>query len=281
MAAPEADAGGEREFSRSIGDRLDASPLVAMLDIDGTLAPIAPTPDAARVPEATRAAVTRLAGLPGVTVALVSGRSAADAWRLAGVPGAFVIGNHGFETRSPAGDIAADRRVQGYDEAIAIAAERLSAELAAVAGAIVENKRWTLSVHYRQVAPHQLDQLVQRSHDTARDLGLRVLPGKKIVELRPPLDIDKGTACALLLERLQVTGNRGAALYAGDDQTDEDAFRVVRERSRGAVTVRIASAEDAAGRHTSAELVLESTERFRDLLGWIVARRESAGAVPG
>ena len=267
-------------FTRAIGDRLDAFPFVAMLDIDGTLAPIAPTPDAARVPDATRAVVARLAGLPGVAVALVSGRSAADAWRLAGVPGAIVIGNHGFETRSASGDIIADPLVQGFDAAVGMAAERLGRELGAIPGAIVENKRWTLSVHYRQVAPHHLDQLVQRAHDAARDLGLRVLPGKKIVELRPPVDIDKGTACGLLLERLQVTGDRGAALYAGDDQTDEDAFRVVRESSRRAVTVRVASTEDAAGRQTSAEVVLESTERLRELLAWIVARREAGAAAP-
>ena len=267
------------EIVRTIGGRLDRSPLLVLLDVDGTLAPIASTPSAANVPRPTREALVRLTRAPGVTVALVSGRAAEDAWGLVGVPGVWAIGNHGFELRHPEGTITPDERVRDFEGAIADAARRLARELQEVTGSIVENKRWTLSVHYRLVADGDVARLVDRAEATARDLGLRVLGGKKIVELRPPVDVHKGTACLAFAEAIGVRRNAGSAFYAGDDRTDEDAFRELRAALPDTVTVRIAAAEDRDAAPSDAELTLESPADLRVLLEWIAARRD-AGAGP-
>lgn len=263
-----------RESARAIGERLDRSPLCVMLDVDGTLAPIVATPEQARVPDETRRVVAQLAHCRDTTVVLVSGRAAADAWRVADVPGVWVIGNHGFETRDPTGHITSDERVRGFEEAISRAADALYEEFQGVRGAIVENKRWTLSVHYRIVDDREVPRIIRRTTEIARDLGLRVLDGKKIVELRPPIEVNKGTACVAFAERLGVTRSRGSVFYAGDDRTDEDAFRELRASLPDTVTVRVATGDDTPGT-SHAELVLLNLSDLRELLDWITERRGS------
>lgn len=249
-----------------IGDRLDASPLALMLDVDGTLAPIASTPALAHVPSATRLLLGRLAKLPDTVVALISGRTAADAQRLAGVPGAWVIGNHGYELMSPEGHMSVQNEAATYEDAIAEAARRL-AGVEMIEGALLEDKRWTLSVHYRNVE-RGVHELENRVRSVAADLGLRVTDGKKVVELRPPIDTDKGTA-ALEFAMRHSAIPAGAAFYAGDDRTDEDAFRALR-RSGRAVTLLVGS-NDPAG--TDAEIVLPSPAELHELLAWLMQRR--------
>src|SRR6266513_6238283 len=151
------------QFIGAVGGRLDGSPMAVMLDVDGTLAAIAPRPQEALVPGRTREALRRLATLPGVTLALVSGRSAHDAWDVAGVSGAWVIGNHGLELRAPNGEVSTPVDVHRYESAIATAADRLTSFTRDVPGATVENKRWTLSLHYRLAAPNETASLIHRA----------------------------------------------------------------------------------------------------------------------
>lgn len=148
---------------------------------------------------------------------------------------------------------------------MAEAARRL-APLDMIEGAVLEDKRWTLSVHYRNVQRGVSD-LVHRVRSVAADLGLRVTEGKKVVELRPPIDVDKGTAALDFAMRHRALDG-GAALYAGDDRTDEDAFRALKPTGC-AVTAHIGT--DPAA--TNAELVLPSPSELRDLLGWLAQRR--------
>jgi len=263
---------GIDRFIAVADDRLDGTPLAVLLDVDGTLAPIAPTPEQAVVPDDTRETLRRLAAMPGVVLALVSGRSAADAWRMAGVEGAWVIGNHGFELRTPDGQLSPVDVVRPYEDKIAEAAHQLSAVEPVVPGAIVENKRWTMSVHYRLVDPSEVDALIERAHDVARTLGLRVTEGKKIVELRPPVDVNKGTASLSLAEHVGAARPEASLLYAGDDRTDEDAIAVLREHIPRAVTVHVTGANERLG-GTRAEVVLNSTDEVREVLDLIVARR--------
>jgi trehalose-phosphatase len=255
----------ERAIER-IGSRLDASPLALLLDVDGTLAPIAPTPALAQVPAATRLVLEQLAQQPGVVLALVSGRSAHDAARMVGIPNAWVIGNHGYELMSPAGEISVWPAATDFEVSMAEAA-RLLAPIEMIEGALLENKRWTLSVHYRNVAYGATD-LVNRVRSVAADLGLRVTDGKKVIEVRPPIDVDKGTAALAFALRYEAL-TTGAALYAGDDRTDEDAFRALRPSGR-AVTVRV---DDDDSVVTGAELTLPSPAELHDLLGWLAHRR--------
>lgn len=255
----------ERAIER-IGSRLDASPLALLLDIDGTLAPIASTPALAQVPASTRFVLERLVQLPGVVIALVSGRAADDAARLAAVRGAWVIGNHGYELMAPDGTIDVWPAAAEFEASMAEAA-RLLTPIEMIDGALLENKRWTLSVHYRNVQYGFAD-LEHRVRGVAADLGLRVTDGKKVIEVRPPIDVDKGTAVLTFALRHEAL-TRGAALYAGDDRTDEDAFRALRPTGR-AITVRV---DDDDSVETGAEFTLPSPTELHDLLGWLAHRR--------
>jgi trehalose 6-phosphate phosphatase len=267
---------GAELFIGAVGNRLDGSPLALMFDIDGTLAPIAPTPADAGVPEQTRNVLRRLAVLPRVTVVLVSGRSAEGSWKLAGVTGAWVIGNHGLELRTPDGEMSVHEEARRFEPAVAKAARTLKPMERAFPGAIVEDKRWTLSLHYRLVAPDAAPVLVERARQVADAMGLRVTEGKKIVELRPPVTVDKGTAAVAFAERHGALRDDASAMYAGDDRTDEDAFRQLRERSSRAVTARIVGADDRAGEQTHAEFALASPDELRQVLDWLAARRGRA-----
>ncbi|HYD53726.1 MAG TPA: trehalose-phosphatase [Gemmatimonadaceae bacterium] len=253
-------------------ERLARGRLLVLLDVDGTLAPIAPTPEAAVVPPETRLAIAKLVSRPDVTVALVSGRAAADARRMVAVEGVWALGNHGIETVSPSGATTIDERVARFREPLAGAARRLHDQLAAIPGARVEDKTWTLSVHYRQVAPDAVMTVQAAVRSMAAETGLRMTEGKRVLELRPPVEVDKGTAALAFVRRLAPSGE-AAVLYVGDDRTDEDAFAALRREMPGALTVRVAGGDDDAHRTTSAELVVGDVVAVRELLDRLVAAR--------
>jgi trehalose-phosphatase len=258
-------------LAAAIGTRLDGSPLAVMLDIDGTLAPIAPRPEDARIPHSTRAVLQRLTALPRVHLALVTGRSAEDAGRMA-VDGAWIIGNHGLELQSPAGELTANPDAARHEDAVASAARALALLPDELPGVLLENKRWTLGVHYRLARPEAVTRIHDRITEVARLTGLRITEGKKVFELRPPILSDKGTATMAFLARIGARATDASALFAGDDRTDEDAFRALRAASPRAVTVRVHAEEDAV-QETEAELRLSSPEDVRELLEWIADRR--------
>jgi trehalose-phosphatase len=247
--------------------RLDGRPLVVLLDVDGTLAPIAPRPEEATVPVETRRVVAALAARPAVHVALVSGRTAADARRMVAVSNVWVIGNHGAETVSPDGDELVDAGVAPFERAIAHARHELAALLAAVPGVLVEDKRWTLSVHYRLADPQLVPRVQATVERIAHEHGLRMAGGKMVFEVRPPVRVDKGTAVLTLAQRLGGLAPDAALLFVGDDRTDEDAFRALRLRAARAVTVRVS---DDPAAPTAAEFRLSDPVAVRRLLEELV-----------
>ena len=252
-----------------VAARLSGTPLVSMLDVDGTLAPIAPRPDDAAVPQETKRLLAALAVHPGVTIAFVSGRAAADVERLAGIRGAWVVGNHGFEILRPDGTPITDASLGTAREAIAAALGDIADAILTMPGVLIEDKHWTASVHFRLAAPSVaplLREAVQRAADRQ---GLRVMEGKKVLEIRPNRDVNKGTA-ALELTREILGSRQGSVLYVGDDATDEDAFASLRAHVPAAVTARVTH-DDAA--RTAAEFALDDTSAVAEFLGWLVAER--------
>jgi trehalose 6-phosphate phosphatase len=174
-----------------------------ILDVDGTLAPIVARAELAEVPNSTRVELSRLVGRY-LLVACVSGRPGAEAERLVGVDGVRYVGNHGLELDPRAEALAG--RIASFRESI---------------GREVEDKGLTLSYHFREagdesVARKELEAIAQR----ARHEGLAARWGRKVLEIRPEIDADKGTAVRALLDESGAT----RALYAGDDTTDLDAF---------------------------------------------------------
>ena len=249
--------------------RLEGTPLVIMLDVDGTLAPIVAVFDQATVPPETRRAVAAVAQRPSVHVALVTGRSVEVARHMVGVGNLWVIGNHGFEIQGPTGEDFADPSVERYREVISSAVMRLRPRVHAMQGVIIEDKAITLSVHWRLAKPADVPRLREAVDDVANGLGLRVTEGKRIFEIKPPARIDKGTAVLALAERLTSGRNDAAIVFAGDDVTDEDAIRALRTHYPRAVTIRVIGEENPP---TDAEFSLQGTEGMRAFLEELARR---------
>ena len=242
--------------------RAGGTPFLVLLDVDGTLAPIAPRPELARVPDATRDAIRRLQHAPGVHVSLVSGRAAADARRLVGLDGLWTIGNHGAELVGPDDAVEIHPEVAQHAMAVSEARAELARALGDVPGVLVEDKRWSLSVHTRLAERSAVPTVRAAVEQAGVTHGLRLLPGKEIYELRAPVAVHKGTAIWALVERLGAAGRAASVMFAGDDVTDEDAFAVLRERAEHALTIRVAPADAP----TAAEFVAPDTEAMRVVL---------------
>ena len=245
-----------------------ARPLVLMLDVDGTLAPIAARPEDAAVPPETRAVVAALAARADVRVALVSGRAAADALRMLAIPALSAAGNHGFELVTPGGGARAHPAAAPYEGALRAAVAELRTRLAGVEGALVEDKGPTISVHYRLVAPHATDGVRLAAEEVAAALGLRASGGKLVTEIRPPVAIDKGTAVLALAVELGGDVSGARLFFAGDDATDEDAFEQLRAHHPTAVTVHVGDRES-----TAAEFRVHDAPALRELLAALLRDR--------
>lgn len=251
--------------------RLTGSPLIAMFDVDGTLAPITERPGDAAVPRDTRRVLASLVARPGVHVALVSGRTAAQAARMTGVHGVWVVGNHGYEVVDAAGDERVQPDLEPARGAVARAARRIEVLVAPVPGVLFEDKGWTLTVHYRMADAAVVPRLVATVKAVAEPMGLRVTQGKKVLEVRPAARVDKGTAVLRLVALLGGFAEAASVLFMGDDVTDEDAFRALRSRSPRAVTVRVTHDEPDAA--TAAEFSLHDPAEVREFLEWLEERR--------
>jgi trehalose-phosphatase len=264
-------------FTPEILQRLSGSPFVALLDIDGTLSPIARRHDEAFIPEETRRVVAELAAQPDAIVVAVSGRAAHDAARMLDVPNSWTIGNHGLEIAAPNEPPRPRQGLEQFAEAMSEALEQTRAFAETHPGVVVEDKRWTLSVHYRLADASTIAEVVSQSRRIAERLGLRPTPGRRVVEIRPPVDIDKGTASCDLLRHVGAITDDASIFCAGDDRTDEDMFRCVRAAFPRAVTVRVLNDDDPldarADYASSAEFSVPDPDALRAMLLAIVERR--------
>lgn len=200
--------------------------LVLLLDFDGTLAPIVDRPEAAAMPEETRRALERLMAMPGVEVAVVSGRGLADVRERAAIPGIAYAGNHGMEIEGP-GVSRVHPEARAARPALEMAVGMLHSAVAAVPGAFLEDKGLTLSVHFRLAPPERRTELTAAvARVTAMVPGVRMTAGKQVLEVRPRVDWHKGRAVLFLLEQMRPPAG-APVLYLGDDRTDEDAFRAL------------------------------------------------------
>ena len=221
-----------------------------LLDVDGALAPIVPRPQDARVPAATRSELERLRDRYAL-VACITGRTAEDARGIVGVEGLEYMGVHGLEGNSEA------KRWRRELQELLAAADWPEAE--------TEDKGVTVSFHFRRAADEasalaRLEEIAAR----ADHAGLVPHYGRKVLEVRPPVDADKGTAVQSLLAARDLT----AALYAGDDTTDLDAFRGLSEAGLElAVRVAVVSDESPPALREGADLTVNGPEGLLALLG--------------
>ncbi|MCC6803730.1 MAG: trehalose-phosphatase [Anaerolineae bacterium] len=235
-------------------------------DVDGTISPIAPTPDAAQVTPRSRDLLRRLAGQIAL-VAAVSGRAADDLSARVGIPEMVYVGNHGLERMS--GGIA-----EALPEAVAArpALERVIAALQPrlLPGMILEDKRVTLSLHYRQAAdPAAVEAaFAPLIAQLCRDAGLRCFSGKLIFEVRPAVEVDKGTAFA----RLIADHALAAAVFLGDDVTDADALLKASQLRRAgtcyALGIGVESDDTPAVLQERADLLVSGVSGVEAFLDW-------------
>ncbi|HMC40570.1 MAG TPA: trehalose-phosphatase [Acidimicrobiales bacterium] len=212
------------------------------VDFDGTLAPIVVDPATARPHPGAREVLAALADRFAV-VAVISGRPAAFLVEHVGaVGGAELRGLYGLERVGPGGTVEALPAAEEWREAVAGAAQQAEGVMA---GGRVERKGLTVTLHYR-TAPDQAAEVEELAGDLAHRFGLRVHPAKMSVELRPPVDVDKGTVLSELAVGLS------AVAFAGDDLGDLPAFAVLAaKRAVGTTTLSIA----VAGPETPAQVV--------------------------
>ncbi|MWJ29057.1 trehalose-phosphatase [Halomonas sp. ZH2S] len=209
--------------------------LVIFLDYDGTLTPIVDRPELAVLSDDMRETLRKVA--ERFTVAIVSGRDRADVEQLVALDNLVYAGSHGFDIAGPGGLHMQQERAEEFLPALDRAEAELKQELNDIEGVIVERKRYAIAVHYRLVAEEHIEAIeeaVEHAVEVSASM-LRRTGGKKIFELRPALSWDKGKALSWLLDALVHSGEVEPGdkdilpLYFGDDETDEDAFKVLRE----------------------------------------------------
>jgi trehalose 6-phosphate phosphatase len=254
-----------------------------LLDVDGTLAPIVDDPAEASVPEPTRAALRKLAGRFAL-VACVSGRRSLEARRLVGVEELTYAGNHGLEVLAP-GDPApafdaslGDRANAAREFVLDLDAETLRA-----VGLRLEDKGPIQALHWRG-SPSELEAEARAREiaERAQRAGLEPRWGRKVLELRPTANVDKGTTVRRLLER----PNLELALFAGDDRTDLDAMHALRSlveggQLRGAVCIGVASEEAPSALAEEVDALLAGPAELVEVLGLLASAAGAEGHAAG
>ncbi|HEX5895397.1 MAG TPA: trehalose-phosphatase [Thermoleophilaceae bacterium] len=237
-------------------------------DVDGTLAPIVSRPEDAHVPEETSRLLGRLARRYGC-VACVSGRSVADVRRLVGVGGVAYAGSHGAELLEPGSSTPRvleafnswERQVKGF------VAERDTPELRAMRIRI-EDKGPIMTFHWRGAPDEDRARtILEGVAQEAETAGLAIHWGRKVLEIRPPVPVDKGQA----VRDLVLSSGARTALFGGDDVTDLDGFsalaKLVEEGAlEAAVRVGVRSDEGPPEIIEQADLVVDGIEGFQQVL---------------
>ncbi len=209
--------------------------LFLFLDYDGTLAPLMPRPQEAQLPEETRSTLSELSHADKLLLAVVSGRKLEDVKRKVGLARIIYSGNHGLELSSPKVKFE-ELATPGYLCVLRRIRDDLTARLSGFPGVTFEDKDITFSIHYRTVDPSRIPELKTIFHEATIVYLIRnrikIKEQNKVLEIWPPVNWDKGKIVKWLLARQELAGDAGDRLpvYVGDDMTDEDAFRALRER---------------------------------------------------
>ncbi len=250
----------------AIASSLQGRRLAVFLDYDGTLTPIVARPELAVLDEEMRATLRRLAG--AWPTQIISGRGLEDVRRLVGIDSLWFAGSHGFDLAPPRGVPGGRQVAPEVQPQVRAAVEELRQAISAIPGALVEDKRFSAAAHYRLVDEESVP-IVERVVDevVARHPALRKSYGKKVFQLEPALDWDKGKALLWLLE---ATGQRRALpIFLGDDLIDESAFAAVHDRGLGILVAELT-------RPTAARYSLQNTTEVRLFLERLAALAREA-----
>lgn len=255
------------EAREEIAAAMKEKNVVVFLDYDGTLTPIVESPDKAVLSDYMREAVVKLADV--CTVAVISGRDLQDVRDMVGIQNIFYAGSHGFDIAGPKGRKIEFQQGKEFLPALDQAEELLTEKLKTIDGALVERKRFSIAVHYRKVEDNAVERVGELVDQVLEQVPcLRKSHGKKVYDLRPKINWNKGRALMWLLNALNLDNRNVIPLYIGDDTTDEDAFKAVRDRGIGIVVTE-------EPRPTAATYVLKDPDevgRFLEALTTIIDR---------
>lgn len=261
--------------------RLSARSVALFLDYDGTLTPIVARPELAVLADDMRAALERVAAQ--CFVGIISGRDLADVRAMVQGPDGstppdtaapidhlWFAGSHGFDVAAPDGTRTEQAEARVHLDALAGAADDLERSLRSIPGAWVERKRFAVAAHFRQVDDDRVpDVEAAVDHALGAHAGLRKTGGKRILELRPDIEWDKGRALWSLFDRAGLARGEVLAVFIGDDVTDEDAFAALDDHGIGLVV-----ADEA--RPTGADYRLENPDDVREFLSRLATVLEEA-----
>ncbi len=253
--------------NRNVLENLKAHPdeTGLFLDLDGTLAELVDVPDAVRLPAQTRVLLRSLSDRYR-SVVVISGRAAPAVRDIVGLPHVTYVGNHGLEIIEsgehriwlPESDVV---RMRAMEDVL-----RQSVQLE---GVLLELKELSHAIHYRR-AP---DAIIARARilEALESLALenvQIREGKFLIQIRPDVSLDKGTAVERLVRERGIT----KVLYAGDDTTDIDAFRVIGTLGRVGVEgyrIAVVAPDTPEGLLSVGDLRADGVQDVQDLLGWL------------
>lgn len=223
--------------------------VTVFLDYDGTLTPIVNNPDEAYLPHVTRETIRELANL--FPTAIISGRGRAKVEDFVKLSELYYAGSHGMDIAAPKTPSQIDVGFQPaaqYESLIQTVTERLAEAVKSIRGSTVENNRYCVSVHFRNCLPEDYMDVVNAVESiVAAEPELHMTRGRKVLEVRPKVEWNKGSALLHLLSMLGIRDEEVFCLYIGDDRTDEDAFKVLRDKNLGAGILVSSKAKPTSG----------------------------------
>jgi trehalose-phosphatase len=252
----------------SVRRRIAGKYVVLLLDYDGTLTPIVETPDRARIPEQIKQLLKALSTNPRCTLAIISGRGLKDIKKKVGLRNIIYSGNHGLQIEGP--NIRFEAPVSpGYRTILQKIKSELRRRLSHIKGILLEDKGLSLALHYRLVrgrlVPFVVWALLKIATPYVREKKIVITLGKKVFEVRPPIEWNKGNAILWLLNKHKSALRHKPIMpvYIGDDVTDEDAFRVLKNKG---LTVFVGNPQKS-----DAKYYLKNTKEVSKFLKWLNA----------
>ena len=223
-----------------------ASHCILFLDYDGTLVPICKEPSLAVLSLDTKRMLKDLLRNPFLSVGIISGRSLEEIRKMVGIRDLLYAGNHGYEIKFKK-RVWTHPDLEGFASGLKKIVRAVHRRTRGVKGIIVENKKFTASIHYRNVTSHSPGAVLEIITGVLAPYPetFTVSRGKKVFEIRPRIEWDKGKAIERLTELLAVR-TKLMRIYIGDDQTDEDAFSVL---GKGDISIRVGAKKGSQARY--------------------------------
>jgi len=241
--------------------------IALFLDYDGTISPIVERPERALIPKETRQLLWKLLKSPRHKLAIISGRALKDIKKRVDIPGIVYVGNHGLEIEGPKINFKSPISLR-YKMILQHIKDELTAKLANIKGVLIEDKGLSLSVHYRLVNRNQIPKIKTILYEvtilyTVRD-KIKIKLGKKVFEIRPAVEWDKGKVVLWLLTRWKfaLLDKDILPIYLGDDVTDEDAFGMLKNKG---LTIYIGKPKDSQAKYYLRD-TQEVSEFFKKIL---------------